>query len=141
MNRPKVGIGIFLIKGDEILLGVRKGSHGAGEYALPGGHLELHESFEDCVLRELSEEVGPQLKVKNIRFLCVTNIRKYPPTHYVDIGMVAEWASGTPKIMEPHKLGPWEWYKLDDLPSPLFGSLNNYIVAYRTGQVYFETLD
>ena len=51
-ERPKVGIGIFLLKDNSILLGRRNNSHGEGEYALPGGHLELHETFEDCVLRE-----------------------------------------------------------------------------------------
>lgn len=136
-ERPKVGIGIFLIKGNKILLGKRKGSHGSGEFALPGGHLEMHESFEDCVQRELDEEVGTDVKVKRIDFLCVTNMRKYHPKHYADIGMLAEWQSGKPKVMEPHKVSDWQWYDLDDLPSPIFGGLQNYIEAYRTGRAYF----
>ena len=137
-QRPKVGVGIFLINDGKILLGVRKGSHGAGEYALPGGHLELQESFEDCVLRELAEEAGPDVKVKGIRFLCVTNLRKYKPKHYVDIGMLAEWVSGEPKVMEPNKLVSWQWYDLDDLPKPLFGCDENYIESYKTGRYYFQ---
>src|SRR3989344_8808484 len=90
MNKslPKVGIGIFLIKDGHILLGRRKGSHGEGEYALPGGHFELGESFEDCVLRELAEEAGSAIKISRPKFLCVTNLRKYAPKHYVDIGML-----------------------------------------------------
>lgn len=31
----------------------RKGAHGGGEYALPGGHLEHGESFEQCSKREV----------------------------------------------------------------------------------------
>ncbi|MCA9327773.1 NUDIX domain-containing protein, partial [Candidatus Saccharibacteria bacterium] len=46
-SRPQVGIGVFIIKDGQILLGRRKGSHGKGEYALPGGHLENGESFEE----------------------------------------------------------------------------------------------
>ena len=137
-DRPKVGIGIFLIKdGSKLLLGKRLGSHGAGEYALPGGHLEHDESFEECVLRELKEEAGASIKVKPPKFLCVTNLRSYLPKHYVDIGMVVEWVSGEPKLMEPHKNSGWEWFDIDNLPSPMFGCTDNYIKAYKTGQTYF----
>jgi len=87
-ERPKVGVGLLLIKDRKILLGKRKGAHGAGEYAGFGGHLEGLETFEDGLLRELAEEGGPDIKVKNLRFLSVTNLRKYAPKHYVDIGMI-----------------------------------------------------
>ena len=106
-ERPKVGVGIFLIKDNKLLLGRRKGSHGAGEYGLPGGHLELNESFEGCVIRELGEEAGTDIKIKTPKFLCVTNLRKYAPRHYVDIGMLAEWVSGEAVVAEPDKKEPW----------------------------------
>lgn len=136
-TRPQVGLGLLITKGDEILLGKRKGSHGAGEFGGPGGHLEGMESFEESILRELAEEAGTNLQVKNLQFLCVTNMKKYPPKHYVDIGMVAEWDSGEPEVCEPHKLESWKWYRLDELPEPLFGCVTNYIEAYKTGKRYF----
>lgn len=56
---PRVGVAVFVIneKGN-VLIGKRTGSHGAGTLALPGGHLELHESFHECAAREVYEETG-----------------------------------------------------------------------------------
>jgi 8-oxo-dGTP diphosphatase len=131
-------VGIIILKDNKVLMGKRKGSHGEGEYAVQGGHLENGETIEECVLRELAEEVGPQFKIKNLRFLCTTNLRKYLPKHYLDIGMTADWAAGDPKVMEPHKIESWEWYDLDNMPSPLFGADENYLKALKTGQSFFE---
>lgn len=139
VERPKVGVGVLIIKGGKILLGERRGAHGHGEYGGPGGHLEHLESFEACALREIAEEIGPDFKVKNLTFLCITNLTKYNSKHYVDIGMVAEWQSGEPKVMEPQKLVSWNWYGFDDLPQPLFGVEPNYMIAYKTDKVYFES--
>ncbi|MEK6841001.1 MAG: DNA mismatch repair protein MutT, partial [Nanoarchaeota archaeon] len=36
-NQVKVGVGVMIFKNGKILLSKRKGSHGAGEYAFPGG--------------------------------------------------------------------------------------------------------
>ena len=51
MKRPRVGLGVFVKKEGKVLVGERKGSHGAGTWALPGGHLEGGESFEECCKR------------------------------------------------------------------------------------------
>ncbi|PNH12414.1 Nudix hydrolase 1 [Tetrabaena socialis] len=35
MQRPLVGVGVLIFRGTRILVGRRKGSHGAGTFALP----------------------------------------------------------------------------------------------------------
>lgn len=129
-NQTKVGVGVLVLKDNKILLKRRKGSHGAGEYEdAGGGHLDYMESFEECARREIREEVG--IEIKNIKFLCVSNIRKYTPKHYVDIGFVADWASGEAKIMEPDKCDHIDWYDLNNLPEPLSEWLKFYLEAYK----------
>lgn len=137
-NRPQVGVGLLVVRDGDILLGKRKGSHGAGEYGGPGGHLELGETIEECVIRELAEEAGPDLRIKNLGFLCFINMRRYMPKHYAHIHMVAEWDSGEPVNTEPDKKENWEWYDPSNPPQPLFGTLPEAIEAYKTGKNFFE---
>lgn len=132
----KVGIGIFVLRNGKLLLSKRKGSHGAGEYGGPGGHLEFRESIEECARRECKEEAG--IEIKNIRFLCLSNIKQYNGKHYVDIGLMADCGSGEPKTLEPQKCEGWKWYSLNKLPGPLFAAEKFYIEALKTGRNFFD---
>jgi len=60
---PVVIIG--LINGDKLML-TKYANRPVNHYALIAGFAEIGESFEECVAREVFEEVG--LRVKNIRF-------------------------------------------------------------------------
>ncbi|HZM63754.1 MAG TPA: NUDIX domain-containing protein [Candidatus Saccharimonadales bacterium] len=131
----KVGIGVFIVKDGKVLLGKRKNAHGADEYGGPGGHLEYGETMEQTALREIAEECG--IKVKNLRMLCVSDLLTYFPKHYIDIGFTAEWESGEPQVLEPHKLESWDWYDLDNLPDKLFGCVSAYDESYKTGKKHF----
>ena len=125
-NRPKVEIGIIIIKDNKVLLGKRKNAHGEGDWAFPGGHLELNETWEDCVQKEIKEEVD--IEVKNIRFGAVTNdIFTKESKHYITIFMLTDYASGEVKTMEPEKCEKWEWFEWDKLPNPRFIPLQNLL--------------
>lgn len=128
-EKPRVGLGVIVRKGDLILLGRRKGSHGAGEYASPGGHLEHLEGLEECCRREVMEETG--LTIANVRFLRLMNVTAYAPRHYVDLSFVADWVAGEPEVREPDKVDHWDWYALDALPSPLFATMPSALAALR----------
>jgi 8-oxo-dGTP diphosphatase len=57
---------------------------------------------------------------------------------YVHIGLVADWKSGEPKVLEPEKLESWDWYSLDALPEPMFVACYHAIDAYKTGKVFCD---
>ena len=135
-NTIKVGIGVMILKEGKVLLGKRKSSHGEGEFAFPGGHLEYMESFSDCAIRETKEECG--IEIDNIKFLFLMNLKKYAPKHYVHINLIAEWKSGEPVVLEPNKCESWNWYSLDNLPTPLFEADVYAIESYKTGKNYFD---
>lgn len=117
-TKPRVGIGVLLLKDGKILLGKRKGSHGEGEWCFPGGHLEYGEYFEECARREVLEETG--LDIQNVRFLFLGNTRAYMPKHYVQITLAADWAGGEPQVLEPEKCETWDWFDPRELPQPMF---------------------
>jgi 8-oxo-dGTP diphosphatase len=131
-NQPQVGVGVMIIKDGLVLLGKRNGSHGAGEYAFPGGHLEHLESFEQCAQRETLEECG--ITIGNVRFQFVANVQTYAPRHYVHVGLLADWHSGTPEVLEPEASGAWAWYDLDHLPQPLFEMVRLAVESCKTGR-------
>lgn len=113
------------------MLSKRRSSHGTGEYAFQGGHLEYMESFADCARRETREECG--IEINNIRFQLVLNLTKYAPKHYVHIALVADWKSGEPQVLEPDKIESWAWYPLDKLPTPMFETCQRSIEHYLEG--------
>ena len=127
-------MGIMILKDGKILLGKRKNSHGSGEYAFPGGHLEYMESFEGCAKRETKEECG--IEIENIRFQYLANLTKYASKHYVQIGLAADWKSGEPSVLEPEKCESWDWYDIDNLPESTFETVGWAIESYKTGKNY-----
>ncbi|MBI4272862.1 NUDIX domain-containing protein [Candidatus Uhrbacteria bacterium] len=133
--QPKCGVGILVIKDGKLLLGKRKGSHGAGFYGSGGGHLEYGESFEEAAIREIHEEAG--IEVQNLRFLAICNFIS-DGRHYIDVSFIADWKSGEAKPMEPEKLESWDWYDMSNLPSPLFDAVEKYIESYKTGKIFFD---
>ncbi|KAE8318941.1 NUDIX hydrolase domain-like protein [Aspergillus transmontanensis] len=114
---PRVGIGAFVLnKKGEVLLGKRKGSHGAGTWALAGGHLEFGETFENCAEREVLEETG--LTIRNVQFLTATNnVMLDENKHYVTVFVSGDICGDVvePKLMEPEKCEAWEWVAWEEI--------------------------
>jgi len=61
--RPVVGVGAVILHEDRVVLIRRKYEPLAGQWSLPGGTLELGESLEAGVAREIGEETGLDVEV------------------------------------------------------------------------------
>lgn len=120
IKRPKVGLGVMIVKDKKVLIGKRKGAHGAGCYAFPGGHLEWFEEYSKCAEREVKEETGMSVIFDPIDALrpevFTTNNRMVEDdTHYITIFVKTLWMSGEPITTEPWNTEGWFWVTLDEL--------------------------
>eukprot|EP00736_Rhodelphis_marinus_P010659 Rmarinus@m.14478 len=121
-----VGVFVQHSAGDaRFLLGKRKGSHGSGTFALPGGWLEAGESIPETAEREVMEEVG--LRISSVSFIGTTNnIMTQEGVHSVTFFTRALRLDDTedPAVMEPDKCDSWQWTTWQDIVSgkyePLF---------------------
>lgn len=130
MERPKVGVGVFVFKDGKVLLGKRKGAHGEGDWAPPGGHLEFGESVEDCAKRELIEETG--LTALSIQTGIWSNDVIDGTKHYITLFAVVDQFEGEPELLEPQKCEEWQWFSVDALPSPLFLPAHSFFTQYKS---------
>ncbi len=124
---PRIGVGIVIRRGDEILLQLRNGLHGGGTWSTPGGHLDLGEDPAACACREALEETG--IAVGPPRFVGATNDVFDERVHYVTLWYEAEGAAGEPAVAAPDELVEVGWYPTDRLPEPLFPPLRRFLAG------------
>ena len=65
-NFPHIGVGVFLVRDNSLLLIKRKYNPDAGYWSIPGGHLELGEKVQDAAVREAWEETGLKTRVTKL---------------------------------------------------------------------------
>ena len=110
----------------QVLMGRRKGSHGAGTWAFPGGKPELYETVADAAAREDEEETGLRIAPARFRKVTFTNdVFVSDGKHFVTLYVEARWlpSDGEPRVMEPEKCEEWRWF--EETPSPLFLPVEN----------------
>jgi NAD+ diphosphatase len=98
-----------VLKEDKILLAHAKGFQG-NMYSLIAGFLESGETLEECVQRELMEEV--KIKVKNIKYF---GSQPWPYPNSMMIGFIAEYDSGEITV-DGEEIADAGWYDKDNLP-------------------------
>jgi NAD+ diphosphatase len=121
---PKLSPAIMvLIKcGKEILLA--RGPHfPAKQYSVLAGYIDPGETVEQCIEREVFEEVG--LKVKNIQYF---GSQPWPFSHSLMLAFSCDWHEGSIKI-DSHELEDAAWFNINNLPDlPPHLSIARYLI-------------
>jgi 8-oxo-dGTP diphosphatase len=62
-DRPFVGVGAVIVEDGRVLIVKRKYDPLAGQWSIPGGAVELGETLEASIAREMLEETGLEIEV------------------------------------------------------------------------------
>jgi len=135
MNDPRVGVGVMIVRDEQVLMARRKSGQRPGWYGWIGGKLEFGETLQACAIREAREEAG--IRIAKLRLLCVSTIIA-SDQHWIDVEFQAEIESGEPRATRPDEIDEWAWYPLDDLPRPIFEPAQYALEAYRSGNILNE---
>ena len=141
--RVGVGVGICILHKGKVLLGKRHGDskkadselHGEGTWTMPGGKVHFRERLEDACRREIFEETGLRVSVRDLKFIHVSN-DMVSDAHFVTLGFLCERFEGLPKVKEPDEITQWKWFDLKKLPKPLFFPSAKVLRSFRGGFVY-----
>lgn len=109
---PTVGAIIVNPQGEIFLFQSHKWN---GSWAIPGGHIEMGESAEAAVRREVLEETG--LEVNEVYFLCYQECLYdpafYQKKHFVFLDFVCTSPGGLVTLNDEAE--DWAWVKKEDL--------------------------
>jgi len=113
---------VLVTRGDELLL-ARSPRFVPGVYSTLAGFVEPGESAEECVVREVHEEVG--IQVGNLQYL---GSQGWPFPHSLMLGFHAEYVGGE-IVPQPEEIEDARWFAIDQLPPlPMQRSIARYLI-------------
>jgi len=106
-----VAAGVLEREGKILAAKRKSGSHLEGHWEFPGGKIEPDESPEDCLVRELAEEIGVLVVPRGILDVV---FHRYPEKSVLLLFYRCELLEGDPRPIECDEV---RWVDLADLPS------------------------
>ena len=127
----KITVVSFVVnKDNQLLMGLRCDDFDGGNWAVPGGHLDVGESLSECALRELWEETGITASVAQ-QFAYVEQPITISNKHYFHFGfIVKDFDASDLKNGESEDISEWKWYNLDQIPPNLAPSQREIILKF-----------
>lgn len=115
---PMVGVGVVVWKDNAVLLIQRGKPPRAGTWSLPGGRQELGETTREAGVREVREETGLEVDIKDLIDV-VDTIHRDDEGHvhmqYTLVDYWAEWVSG--ELVAGTDAADARWVNPADLPA------------------------
>ena len=119
----KIGVGIIRNHKRDILIDLRRaeGEMG-GLWEFPGGKVEPNETIQDCIKREIKEELGIEVSVGE----CLTIIEHQYPQFKVTLFVhYCQYIEGIPQAIECEEV---RWVNLSEIDKYTFPEANYEII-------------
>ena len=114
-DRPWVGVGVVVWRGDRVLLVRRGNPPRLGQWGLPGGAQEIGETLFEAARREVFEETGVKIRPTAI-ITAVDGIvhdkQDRVEYHYTLVEVLAEWVTG--EAVPQSDIGDTRWANADE---------------------------
>ncbi|OGO23290.1 MAG: hypothetical protein A2Z28_03315 [Chloroflexi bacterium RBG_16_51_9] len=107
---PTVAVSAIIFKEERVLMIKRSKEPNKGKWSIPGGGIELGETLDQAVKREVREECSIEIEVERVFYTTENIIRdddgrvKY---HYVLVDMLAKYAGGETKAQSDAEECRW----------------------------------
>jgi NAD+ diphosphatase len=119
---------VLVTRGDEVLLAHHQRASRI-VYSTLAGFVEAGESVEECVRREVFEEVG--IKVGELKYF---QSQPWPFPSQLMLGFFAEYESGVINI-DPQEIVDAKWFRFDELPAvPVPASVAGQLIGHYVEQ-------
>lgn len=133
----RCAIYLFLIKDKKIFLVRRKNTGWEdGKYCVPGGHLDPDEKISEAVKREVEEEAGIKIDLKDLQL--VHTMHRRANFDYIDLFFTANKFNGQPKNAEVSKADDVGWFALNNLPKNILAHQKSALYHYKEGVTFSE---
>ena len=127
-DQVRVGVGVIVVTTQGVVLLKRQGSHGAGEWSFPGGHLEFGESVFECAVRECQEEIG--ITPYYLEQMYFFTEDRFPGKQYITLYVIAR-TNDIAEICEPDKASDIIFiHPNNELPNPVFSGVEKVWEVY-----------
>ena len=118
-DRPWVGVGGIVFKDDQILLVKRGKEPGLGRWSIPGGVVDLGETAAQALKREIREETGLIVEVRELVKVferILTDTLGKVQYHYVLLDYLCRFQEGEPSpASDVSEAGFFHLYQLSEL--------------------------
>ena len=115
-TKPEVAVGAVVLHNNKVLLVKRKLAPAKGDWAIPGGKINLGETLSQAAEREIFEETGITIKVKEPIYAFDSIYKDKEGEiefHYVIVDLIAEYLSG--QIKPGDDAAEVRWFSASDL--------------------------
>jgi 8-oxo-dGTP diphosphatase len=107
-RNPLPTVSVLVVQEDQVLLGKRTGSPGAGTWAIPSGYVEYGDDFISAAIRETKEETGLDVEIRSI--INVVSSFVAPRFHFLGIYLLAHVSGG--ELAARDDLEAVDWFPL-----------------------------